>query len=58
MLIKGLGAKIASLAAPTEFDKVERAGSSATVSEIVKAEQKYRGGAKPARRTRARGKKS
>ncbi|MGE5193725.1 MAG: hypothetical protein ACM3U2_14615 [Deltaproteobacteria bacterium] len=57
MLIKGLGKKIAALAAPTEFDKVERAGSRATVSEIVKAEQKYRG-AKPARRTRARGKKS
>ena len=58
MLIKGFKKTIASLAAPTEFDKVERAGSSATVSDMVKPEQKYRGGAKAARRTRARGKKS
>jgi hypothetical protein len=57
MLIKPLGKKIAALSAPTEFEKVERAGSRATVSEMVKPEQKYRG-AKPARRTRARGKKS
>lgn len=57
MLIRPLGKKIASLSVPTEFEKVERAGSRATVSEMVKPEQKYRG-AKPARRTRARGKKS
>ena len=57
MLINGLGKKIAAISAPTEFDKVERAGSSATVSEMVKPQQKFRG-AKPARRTRARGKKS
>jgi hypothetical protein len=57
MLIKGLGKKIAALCGPTEFDKVERGGSRATVSEMIKPAQKYRG-AKPARRTRARGKKS
>jgi hypothetical protein len=57
MLIKGLGKKIAALSTPTEFEKVERAGSRATVSEMVKPEQRYRG-ARPARRTRARGKKS
>ena len=56
MLIKGLGKQIASLSAPTEFDKVERAGSRAPVSEMVKPQQKYRG-AKPARRTRQRAKK-
>jgi hypothetical protein len=56
MLIKPLGKKIAGLAVPTDFDKVERAGSRATVSDMVKPEQKYRG-AKPARRTRQRAKK-
>jgi hypothetical protein len=45
------------MGAPTEFDKVARGGSTASISDMVKPGQKYRG-AKPARRTRARGKKS
>ena len=57
MLINGMGKKIAALGAPTEFDKVARGSSSGNVSDMVKPEQKYRG-SRPARRTRARGKKS
>jgi hypothetical protein len=57
MLINGIGKKIAAIAAPTEFDKVVRSGSNASMSDMVKPEQKYRG-SKPARRTRQRAKKS
>jgi len=57
MLINGIGKKIAAISAPTEFDKVARSGSNASMSDMVKPEQKYRG-SRPARRTRQRAKKS
>ncbi len=56
MLINGLGKKIGAIAAPTSFDQIARGTTSASLTDAVKPDQKFRS-VKTARRTRQRGKK-